>query len=112
MVTREELRTKLWANDTFVDFDHGLNSAVQRLRDCLSDSGNGPRWIETIPRRGSWAEWIGRKGWEPRVLKQRTWSLRKFRESQSAQQHRPAEQRGESGWSLPPFWFSSRVVLP
>jgi DNA-binding winged helix-turn-helix (wHTH) protein len=52
MVTREELRAKLWAGDTFVDFDHGLNSAVQRLRDCLSDSAGKPRWVETIPRRG------------------------------------------------------------
>src|SRR6202166_2980983 len=52
MVTREELREKLWANDTFVDFDHGLNSAVQRLRDCLSDTAEKPLWIETIPRRG------------------------------------------------------------
>ncbi len=52
MVTREELRAKLWAEDTFVDFDHGLNSAVQRLRDCLSDSAGAPRWVQTIPRRG------------------------------------------------------------
>ena len=52
MVTREDLRGKLWPSDTFVDFDHGLNSAVQRLRDCLSDSADNPRWIETIPRRG------------------------------------------------------------
>jgi DNA-binding winged helix-turn-helix (wHTH) protein len=52
LVLREELRARLWANDTFVDFDHGLNSAVQRLRDCLSDTAEKPRWIETIPRRG------------------------------------------------------------
>jgi len=52
MVTREELRVRLWADDTFVDFDHGLNSAVQRLRDCLSDSAGKRRWVETIPRRG------------------------------------------------------------
>jgi TolB-like protein/DNA-binding winged helix-turn-helix (wHTH) protein/Tfp pilus assembly protein PilF len=52
MVTREQLRAKLWAQDTFVDFDHGLNSAMQRLRDCLSDSAGTPRWIATIPRRG------------------------------------------------------------
>jgi len=52
MVAREELRAKLWADDTFVDFDHGLNSAVQRLRDCLSDTAEKPLWIETIPRRG------------------------------------------------------------
>jgi TolB-like protein/DNA-binding winged helix-turn-helix (wHTH) protein/Flp pilus assembly protein TadD len=52
MVTREDLRAKLWTSETFVDFDHGLNSAVQRLRDCLSDSAEKPRWIETVPRRG------------------------------------------------------------
>ena len=51
-VKREELRDRLWANDTFVDFDHGLNSAVQRLRDGLSDSAENPRWIATVPRRG------------------------------------------------------------
>ena len=52
MVSREELRAKLWTSETFVDFDHGLNSAVQRLRDCLSDSAEKPRWVETVPRRG------------------------------------------------------------
>jgi DNA-binding winged helix-turn-helix (wHTH) protein len=52
LVSREELRAKLWADDTFVDFDHGLNSAVQRLRDCLSDTAEKPLWVETIPRRG------------------------------------------------------------
>jgi TolB-like protein/DNA-binding winged helix-turn-helix (wHTH) protein len=61
MVTREELRTKLWADDTFVDFDHGLNSAVQRLRDCLSDTAEKPLWVETIPRRGY--RFIGQVGW-------------------------------------------------
>src|SRR5438046_3432499 len=61
MVSREELRAKLWADDTFVDFDHGLNSAVQRLRDCLSDSAGKPRWIETLPRRGY--RFIGRVEW-------------------------------------------------
>jgi TolB-like protein/DNA-binding winged helix-turn-helix (wHTH) protein len=61
MVTREELRSKLWATDTFVDFDHGLNSAVQRLRDCLSDSAGKPRWVETIPRRGY--RFVGQVEW-------------------------------------------------
>jgi DNA-binding winged helix-turn-helix (wHTH) protein/tetratricopeptide (TPR) repeat protein len=63
LVSREELREKLWAEDTFVDFDHGLNSAVQRLRDCLSDSAERPRWVETVPRRGyrfiGQVEWLG-----------------------------------------------------
>ena len=52
LITREELRRKLWPDDTFVDFDHGLNSAVNRLRNALGDSADNPRFIETIPRRG------------------------------------------------------------
>jgi TolB-like protein/DNA-binding winged helix-turn-helix (wHTH) protein/Tfp pilus assembly protein PilF len=52
VVTREELRQKLWPEDTFVDFDHGLNNAVNRLRELLSDSAEKPRYIETLPRRG------------------------------------------------------------
>ena len=52
VVTREELRAKLWPADTFVDFDHGLNAAVKRLRDALDDSAESPRFIETLPRHG------------------------------------------------------------
>ncbi len=52
MVSREELRLRLWPDGTFVDFDHGLNSAVSRLREELNDSANTPRFVETIPRRG------------------------------------------------------------
>ena len=52
VVTREELRQKLWPADTFVDFDTGLNSAVKKLRDALCDSADEPRYIETLPRRG------------------------------------------------------------
>ncbi|MBV9144441.1 MAG: winged helix-turn-helix domain-containing protein [Acidobacteria bacterium] len=52
VVSREELRQKLWAADTFVDFDVGLNSAVKRLRDALGDTAEEPRFIETLPRRG------------------------------------------------------------
>ena len=52
VVTREELRQKLWPGDTFVDFDTGLNSAVKKLRDALCDSAEEPRYIETLPRRG------------------------------------------------------------
>jgi TolB-like protein/DNA-binding winged helix-turn-helix (wHTH) protein/tetratricopeptide (TPR) repeat protein len=52
VVTREELRQRLWPADTFVDFDTGLNSAVKKLRDVLADSADEPRYIETIPRRG------------------------------------------------------------
>ena len=52
VVSREELRQKLWPSDTFVDFEHGVNSAVARLRDLLGDSADSPRYIETLPRRG------------------------------------------------------------
>jgi len=51
-VTREELQSKLWSADTFVDFDHGLNNAVARIREVLDDSSDKPRYVETIPRRG------------------------------------------------------------
>lgn len=52
VVTREELRQKLWPGDTFVDFDHGLNNAINRLREALNDAADSPRFIETLPRRG------------------------------------------------------------
>ena len=52
IITREELRSRLWPGDTFVDFEHGVNSAVARLRDALGDSADSPHYIETLPRRG------------------------------------------------------------
>lgn len=52
LVTREELRTRLWATDTFVDFDHSLNAAIKRLRDALGESAEAPVFIETLARRG------------------------------------------------------------
>lgn len=52
LVTREEIQKKLWPADTFVDFERGLNSAINRLREALSDSAESPRYIETLPRHG------------------------------------------------------------
>lgn len=52
VLTREELHQKLWPTDTFVDFDHGLNNAINRLREALNDSADSPRYIQTLPRRG------------------------------------------------------------
>ncbi len=52
VVTREELRKWLWSDDTFVDFDHSLNTAIMRLREVLSDSSDNPLFIETLPRHG------------------------------------------------------------
>jgi TolB-like protein/DNA-binding winged helix-turn-helix (wHTH) protein/Flp pilus assembly protein TadD len=52
VVLREEIRAKLWPEDTFVDFEHSLNAAVNKLRESLGDDANNPRFIETVPRRG------------------------------------------------------------
>jgi cholera toxin transcriptional activator len=52
MVTREDLRTKLWPADTFVDFDHSLNTAVNKLREALGDTASNPRFVQTVARRG------------------------------------------------------------
>jgi len=52
VVTRDELQQQLWNEDTFVDFDHGLNKAINRLREALNDSAENPRFIETLPKRG------------------------------------------------------------
>jgi Tol biopolymer transport system component/DNA-binding winged helix-turn-helix (wHTH) protein len=52
VVTRDELRNKLWPADTFVDFDHGLNAAIKRLRDALGESAETPIFVETVARRG------------------------------------------------------------
>ncbi len=52
LVTRDQLRRELWADDTFVDFDYGLNAAIRRLREALDDSAGAPRFVETLPRRG------------------------------------------------------------
>src|SRR6202035_900931 len=52
VVTREEICQKLWSNDTFVEFDDALNTAVRKLRAALNDSADNPRFLETVPRRG------------------------------------------------------------
>jgi DNA-binding winged helix-turn-helix (wHTH) protein len=52
VVTREELQKAVWPADTFVDFDRGLNKAVNKIREALGDSADNPRLVETLPRRG------------------------------------------------------------
>jgi cholera toxin transcriptional activator len=52
VVTREELQQKLWPADTFVDFDHSLNTAINKVREALGDSASNPRFVETLARRG------------------------------------------------------------
>jgi cholera toxin transcriptional activator len=52
IITREEVRQKLWPADTFVDFDHSLNTAINKVREALGDSASSPRFVETVARRG------------------------------------------------------------
>src|SRR5215469_4361806 len=69
VVTREELQQQLWPDETFVDFDHGLNKAMAKLREALEDSRASSRLIETIPRRGyrlnAEVNWVGSNGTPP-----------------------------------------------
>lgn len=51
-VTREELRSEVWPADTFVDFDHSLNTAINKIREVLGDSASNPHYVETVPKRG------------------------------------------------------------
>ena len=52
IVTREEIKKKLWPNDTVVEFDHGIHTAIKKLRQALGDSADKPKYIETVARRG------------------------------------------------------------
>ncbi len=65
VVTREELRERLWPADTFVDFDHSLNTAVNKIREALGDSASSPRFVETVARRGY--RFLGEVQWESEV---------------------------------------------
>src|SRR5689334_4587646 len=52
VVTREDLQQRLWPANTFVDFEHGLNKAINKIREALGDSADAPRFVETVARRG------------------------------------------------------------
>ena len=85
LVTREELRQRVWPEDTFVDFDHALNTAITKIRLALGDEADNPRFVETLPRRGyrfigSVAKPISQavppvasKGWFKRLTARRNW---------------------------------------
>jgi DNA-binding winged helix-turn-helix (wHTH) protein len=62
VVSREDIRQKLWPADTFVDFDHSLNTAVNKIRETLGDSAGSPRFVETVARRGY--RFVGEVSWE------------------------------------------------
>ncbi len=61
VISREDIRQKLWPADTFVDFDHSLNTAVNKIRETLGDSAGRPRFVETVARRGY--RFVGEVGW-------------------------------------------------
>jgi len=52
LITREEIRRRLWPDGTFVDYEHGLNAAINRIREALGDTASSPRFVETLARRG------------------------------------------------------------
>jgi cholera toxin transcriptional activator len=68
VISREELRQKLWPADTFVDFDHSLNTAVNKIRETLGDSASSPRFVETMARRGY--RFLAEVQWEDRSAPQ------------------------------------------
>jgi TolB-like protein/DNA-binding winged helix-turn-helix (wHTH) protein/Tfp pilus assembly protein PilF len=103
VITREELQKRLWPADTFVDFDHGLNKAINKIRDALSDSPESPRFVETVARRGYrfLAEVkvidAGVEGSEPATRPQHTPELDGLLDSV----HKPAElKRRSSAWKI------------
>jgi DNA-binding winged helix-turn-helix (wHTH) protein len=68
VVTRNEIREQIWSEETFVDFDQGLNFCIRQIREALGDTADAPRFIETLPRRG----YVFFFPWERRQL----WSRR------------------------------------
>jgi eukaryotic-like serine/threonine-protein kinase len=85
MVTREELKKRLWPSDTFVDFDQSLNRAVNRLREALGDSAEHPRFIETLPRRGyRFIAPVERDGAKPAIHPQQSYQWPTNNEAPSA----------------------------
>jgi eukaryotic-like serine/threonine-protein kinase len=76
VVTREELRAQIWPDDTFVDFDNSLNTAINKLREALGDSADNPRFIETLPRRGyRFLVPVGGDGREARTKSTDRWKI-------------------------------------
>src|SRR3984893_18282087 len=87
VVTREELREKLWPVHTFVDFDRSLNKAMTKLRSALADSAESPRYVETIPRHGYRFLASVQTDQDGGVRKNGTWRAQDFRGSAAAHAH-------------------------
>jgi TolB-like protein/DNA-binding winged helix-turn-helix (wHTH) protein len=107
LVTREELRARHWSHDTFVDFDHSLNSAVQRLRETLSDTADKARWLETVPRRGY--RFVGAVEWsQPNGSSPATESISTNQPAEHPLTEPPAQPMAPSRF---PGWRSVGAVL-
>ena len=108
LVTRDELRERLWPRETFVDFNHGLNAAVNKLRDVLCDSAENPKYIETLPRRGyRFVAAVERKTAAPVAFSSAP-AVRERRESRGQHVESLAEQHPPGGLPLKritwPYW--------
>jgi TolB-like protein/DNA-binding winged helix-turn-helix (wHTH) protein/Tfp pilus assembly protein PilF len=104
LVTREELRNRLWQSDTFVDFDHGVNNAVMRLREVLGDSSDSPRFIETLPRRGyRFIAHVDESPWlAPSPTPQQPDA---HRQANASTENRPASAAPPRLWSASSEWY-------
>lgn len=101
VVTREELRQRLWPSDVFVDFDHGLNKSIQKLREALDDSAGSPRYIETIPRVGY--RFIAPVSGPGKILEFESGVKKPQSENVSAAQ---IGERRRAQWFLPAAWIA------
>src|SRR6266446_3450611 len=93
VVTREELRRKLWNAETFVDFEHSLATAINKIREALGDSAENPRFVETLPRRGY--RFIAQVNELPRDARPLT--------TTGESDHREAAKQPSSAWQ--PLWL-------
>jgi Tol biopolymer transport system component/DNA-binding winged helix-turn-helix (wHTH) protein len=104
LITREEIQQKLWPteNETFVDFEHGLNTAVRKLRQALADEAETPQYIETLPRRGY--RFVGE------ISKETLTQTNKSDDTQVSAQDRGADPSTGSGQTSGRVWFSYRAL--
>lgn len=89
LVTREEIRERVWSQDTFVDFDAALNTATRKLREALNDSADNPRFVETVPRHGY--RFVAPVAWAPEV--------------------QAVVQSETRVWRRPHVWFAAALIL-
>ena len=110
LVTRDELRQRLWPSNTVVDFEHGLNAAIRRLREALGDSADSPRFVETLPKRGY--RFIGEIDPSRHQHEQRPTrpARSRTRRCRSLRCQRARSKRGVWGW--PRRRLSSSVLQP